>query len=78
MFSVLRTVSAVTAVLLAPAMVHAASFTLDFGDVTASNFGTSGNLEIQYLDVAEGINATLTAAETFGVAPALQQRRGQR
>lgn len=51
------------ATLAAPAMVSAASFTLDFGDVTASDFESTQ--VIQYSGVADGINATLTAADSF-------------
>lgn len=49
----------------APLMSQAATFQLDFGTVSNDDFGTAGNLEIQYEDVATGINATLTAATTF-------------
>lgn len=56
--------AALAAMLVAlPTMLPAASFTLDFGNISAPNFNT--NKLIQYSSVASGINATLTADDVF-------------
>lgn len=69
MYKFVKSAAIFAAISVAPAAAFASSFTLDFGDVTASSFGTAGNLTIEFLDVATGINATLTTTDTFSSNP---------
>lgn len=69
LYEFVKSAAIFAAISVAPAAAFASSFTLDFGNVTASSFGTTGNLTIEYLEVADGINATLTATDTFSSSP---------
>lgn len=48
-----------------PLSAQAITIDLDFGTSIQSSFGTKGNLTLSYESVADGINATITAASKF-------------
>lgn len=63
MINFFRTAAVAVVVSCLPAVVSATTFTLDFGNVRAANFTTTGL--IKYSGVASGLNATLTANNSF-------------